>query len=99
MPRSAEYDLRRADDIAALLNRARALADPSRTVTIHAAARVGGIGANLRRPATYFYDNFMMGSQLLDAACHCGISKFVGIGTVCSDPSVAASHGVPGRGA
>jgi GDP-L-fucose synthase len=53
---------------------------------IHLAAVVGGIGANQRRPAEFFYDNLMMGTNLLDAAYHSGVAKFVAVGTVCSYP-------------
>jgi len=53
---------------------------------IHLAARVGGIGANRAHPAEYFYDNLMMGVQLLHEAWETHVSKFVAVGTVCSYP-------------
>lgn len=80
IPRSADYDLTKADAINALLN------DAKPNLIIHLAARVGGIGANRENPATYFYDNLMMGVQLLDASWRNNIDKLVIIGTVCSYP-------------
>jgi GDP-L-fucose synthase len=53
---------------------------------IHAAGIVGGIGANRDHPAEFFYDNLMMGVQLLHAAWQTGVEKFVAIGTVCAYP-------------
>jgi GDP-L-fucose synthase len=53
---------------------------------IHLAARVGGIGFNQKYPGTLFYDNIMMGAQLMEAARISNVSKFVQIGTVCSYP-------------
>ena len=80
VPRSAEYDLR--DHAAAL----RLLEDTRPTVIIHMAAVVGGIGANREHPAEFFYDNLMMGTQLLHEAWKAGVGKFVTIGTVCAYP-------------
>jgi GDP-L-fucose synthase len=82
-PRSADYDLRDADEIVRLYD------DSRPTVIVHLAAVVGGIGANRERPAEFFYDNLMMGAQLLDRAWRAGIPKFVGIGTVCAYPKFA----------
>jgi GDP-L-fucose synthase len=59
-------------------------ADPE--IVIHLAARVGGIGANRAHPAEFFYDNLMMGVQLLHEAWRYGVEKCVAIGTVCSYP-------------
>lgn len=59
-------------------------------VVIHLAARVGGIGANEAHPAEFFYDNLMMGVQLLHQSWLAGVAKFVGLGTVCSYPKFAA---------
>jgi len=53
---------------------------------IHLAARVGGIGFNKKYPATLFYDNAIMGIQLMEAARQEGVQKFVAIGTVCAYP-------------
>jgi GDP-L-fucose synthase len=79
-PRSREYDLTRADAIRRLLDDARP------QIVIHLAAVVGGIGANREHPARFFYDNLMMGTQLLHEAWRAGVEKFVGIGTVCAYP-------------
>ena len=64
----------------------RLLADSNPDVIIHLAAHVGGIGANLDHPAEFFYDNLMMGVQLMHQAYLRGIEKFVAIGTVCAYP-------------
>ena len=55
-------------------------------IVIHLAARVGGIGANRAHPASFFYDNLMMGALLMDHAHRQGIEKFVSVGTVCCYP-------------
>ncbi|MDQ8153443.1 MAG: GDP-L-fucose synthase [Gemmatimonadota bacterium] len=80
-PRSSEYDLR---DPAAV---ARLLADSRPELVIHLAAVVGGIGANRERPGEFFYDNLMMGAQLMEQARLHGVAKFVATGTICSYPS------------
>ena len=82
-PRSSEYDLRNGGDIVRLYDAVRP------TMVIHLAAVVGGIGANRERPAEFFYDNLLMGAQLLDRAWRAGIPKFVAIGTVCAYPKLA----------
>lgn len=80
IPRSKEYDLRDVEAIRKLL------ADAQPHVVIHLAARVGGIGANREHPADFFYDNLMMGVQLLHECQQAGVEKFVALGTVCSYP-------------
>ncbi len=55
-------------------------------IILHLAARVGGIGANLEHPADFFYDNLMMGVELMHQAWKYGVGKFVAIGTVCAYP-------------
>jgi len=81
VPRSKEYDLREKDAVI------RLFADhPGTTVVIHLAATVGGIGANRMHPGSFFYDNIMMGSLLLEQARLAGVQKFVGIGTICEYP-------------
>lgn len=80
VPRSREYDLRTRDGIAA------ALGDGRPDLVIHLAAVVGGIGANRENPGRFFYENAIMGIQLMEQARLAGISKFVQIGTVCSYP-------------
>ena len=80
VPRKAEYDLTEAGAITRLYDSAKP------DVVIHLAAVVGGIGANLEHPAKFFYDNLMMGTQLLHEAWRRGVGKFVAIGTVCAYP-------------
>lgn len=80
VPRSRAYDLRRRAEID------RALADLRPDVIIHLAAVVGGIGANRENPGRFFYENAVMGIELIEAARESGIAKFVSIGTVCSYP-------------
>lgn len=83
VPRSAGYDLRREPDV----DRMWAEARPQ--VLIHAAARVGGIGANRHNPGTFFYDNALMGIHLIEAARRHGLEKLVILGTTCSYPKFA----------
>jgi len=59
---------------------------PSDLVIIHLAARVGGIGINRERPAEFFYDNLIMGVELMHQAWQSGVGKFVALGTVCAYP-------------
>lgn len=80
VPRSRAYDLRRRAEID------RALVDLRPDVIIHLAAVVGGIGANRENPGRFFYENAVMGIELIEAARQAGIAKFVSIGTVCSYP-------------
>ena len=80
VPRSREYDLRRLSAIQRMLKKARP------DMVIHLAAVVGGIGANRENPGKFFYDNIMMGVQLLDAAYWFGVKKFIAIGTICAYP-------------
>ncbi|HEV8437222.1 MAG TPA: GDP-L-fucose synthase [Methylomirabilota bacterium] len=83
VPRSRQYDLRREADIV------RLLADARPELIIHLAAVVGGIGANRENPGRFFYDNLMMGAQLMEQARLAGVAKLVAIGTVCSYPKFA----------
>ena len=78
IPRSKDLDLRKWGDC-------RKVAENADFI-IHLAARVGGIGFNQKYPGTLFYDNIMMGVQLMEAARLEGIQKFVQVGTVCSYP-------------
>ncbi len=80
VPRKKDYDLVRHDEVVRMLAEARP------DVVIHLAANVGGIGANRAHPAEFFYDNLMMGVQLLHESWKVGVEKFVAIGTVCSYP-------------
>lgn len=81
-PRSADYDLREREGVLDLLNDARP------DVIIHLAAVGGGIGANREHPAEFFYDNLMMGAQLLHEAWKAGVEKFIAAGTVCAYPKL-----------
>jgi GDP-L-fucose synthase len=60
--------------------------DPADVIVLHLAARVGGIGINREYPADFFYDNLMMGVELMHQAWKRGIGKFVALGTVCAYP-------------
>jgi len=76
--RSRDYDLR------SLENCQRAV--DQQDIVIHLAAHVGGIGLNQVKPAQLFYDNLMMGVQLIHAAYQAGVEKFVCVGTICAYP-------------
>ena len=80
VPRSKDYDLRTKDGID------RALAYGRPQLVIHLAAVVGGIGANRENPGRFFYENAIMGIQLMEQARLAGVEKFVTIGTVCAYP-------------
>ncbi len=80
VPRRRDYDLRELPAVR------RMLADASPDIVIHAAGVVGGIGANSAHPAEFFYDNLMMGVQLLHESWKAGVTKFVAIGTICAYP-------------
>ena len=82
VPRSKEYDLRKASAIKRVLDRVKP------DLIIHLAAVVGGIGANRANPGKFFYDNIMMGVELMDKARLFGIKKFVAIGTICAYPKL-----------
>lgn len=80
VPTHAGYDLVDGDAVRRLLR------DTRPDIVIHCAARVGGIGANRAHPAEFFYENLLMGAQLLHESWRSGVSKFVGLGTVCAYP-------------
>jgi len=80
VPRSKEYDLRKLSAIKRMLKAAKP------DIIIHLAAVVGGIGANRENPGKFFYDNLIMGIQLMEEARHYGLEKFVTIGTICAYP-------------
>ena len=80
IPTYPEYDLVKSEDITRLYE------DAQPDIVIHLAAKVGGIGANREKPGEFFYDNLMMGVQLLHQAWQRGIEKFVAIGTICAYP-------------
>ncbi len=78
VPRSRECDLRRMESCQRAVDQ--------QDVVVHLAAHVGGIGLNRAKPAELFYDNLMMGTQLIHAAYEAGVKKFVCIGTICAYP-------------
>ena len=80
IPRSRHYDLVDGGAVRRLIQ------DVKPTMVIHLAAKVGGIGANRAHPADFFYDNLMMGAQLMHESWRAGVEKFVAIGTVCAYP-------------
>jgi GDP-L-fucose synthase len=83
VPRSREYDLVEMDAVKQLYR------DTKPDVVIHLAARVGGIGANQANPGRFFYDNLMMGTQLIEVGRQQGLKKFVAMGTICAYPKFA----------
>jgi GDP-L-fucose synthase len=80
VPRSRDYNLVREADVVRLLEDARP------ELLIHLAAVVGGIGHNQKNPGRFFYENLMMGTQLIEQSRLHGIKKFVALGTVCAYP-------------
>lgn len=78
VPRSRDYDLRSLEKCQQAVDQ--------QDIVIHLAAHVGGIGLNQEKPAELFYDNLMMGTQLIHAAYQVGIEKFVCVGTICAYP-------------
>lgn len=80
IPKIEEYDLRNLDTIKKMYRDAKA------DIVIHLAAVVGGIGANRENPGSFFYDNLIMGIQLMEQARLTGIEKFVALGTICAYP-------------
>ena len=80
VPEYPEYDLVREADILRMIDSAKP------EIIIHLAAKVGGIGANREKPGEFFYDNLMMGVQLIHHAWRQGVEKFVAIGTICAYP-------------
>jgi GDP-L-fucose synthase len=80
LPRSSEYNLVCGADVKRLLN------DAKPDLVIHLAAVVGGIGHNQKNPGRFFYDNLMMGTQLIEQSRLQAVKKFVAIGTVCAYP-------------
>jgi len=79
-PRSRDYDLRESESVARLYDQTRP------HVVVHLAAVVGGIGANRANPGRFFYDNAIMGIQLMEYARRVGVEKFIAVGTVCAYP-------------
>ncbi len=88
VPRSADYDLTQLEAIKQLLTDTSQAGKPVDLI-VHLAARVGGIGANQENPATFFYDNLVMGTHLMHESYAAGVAKFVAVGTVCAYPKFA----------
>jgi len=80
VPRSKEYDLVQMEAVKRLYQ------DTRPDIAIHLAAKVGGIGANQENPGKFFYDNLMMGVQMLETGRQMKVEKFVAIGTICAYP-------------
>ncbi|MBI3170861.1 MAG: NAD-dependent epimerase/dehydratase family protein, partial [Chloroflexi bacterium] len=86
IPRKKDYDLTQREAIERLYVDALKGVGPKNVVIIHLAANVGGIGANREHPAEFFYDNMIMGVELMHHAYKHGVGKFVATGTVCAYP-------------
>ncbi|MHB1275747.1 MAG: GDP-L-fucose synthase family protein [Candidatus Humimicrobiaceae bacterium] len=82
IPLIKDYDLRNSDDIK------RMYKDADAQIVIHLAASVGGIGANRENPGSFFYDNLIMGIQMMELARLSGIEKFLALGTICAYPKL-----------
>ncbi len=80
VPKSKDYDLVQMEAVKKVYK------DVKPDIVIHLAARVGGIGANRANPGKFFYDNLMMGAQLMEVGRQAGIGKFVALGTICAYP-------------
>ncbi len=80
IPTHDKFDLREKQDIIRMYEEAHP------DILIHLAARVGGIGANMEYPGEFFYDNLIMGIQLMEYARRYSVEKFVGLGTICAYP-------------
>ena len=80
VPRRIDYDLTKLCDIQRLLSA------HTPDIILHLAAVVGGIGANKENPGSFFYQNLMMGVQLMEQARLCDVEKFVALGTICEYP-------------
>src|SRR6058998_3430124 len=82
VPSHEKYDLRLGEAVQQVYS------DMRPDIVIHLAAVVGGIGANRERPGEFFYDNLLMGVQLMEVARQRDVEKFVSIGTVCAYPKI-----------
>lgn len=81
VPRQEDYDLRLREHVHSMYE------DMEPEIVIHLAAAVGGIGANMQNPGKFFYDNLVMGAEIIDLAREYEIEKFVQVGTVCAYPN------------
>jgi len=86
IPRIDDYDLTDPQAIRRLFDATLSAVPAPQVIILHLAAHVGGIGANREHPAEFFYDNLMMGVELMHQAWQRGVGKFVAIGTVCAYP-------------
>jgi GDP-L-fucose synthase len=82
VPRKSDYDLVQRSSACRLIR------DTNPSLVVHLAARVGGIGANRENPGSFFYDNLLMGVQLLEECRLQGVPKVVSVGTICSYPKL-----------
>jgi len=80
VPKIEDYNLMQIEAIR------RVISDSKPNMVIHLAAKVGGIGLNKEKPAELFYDNLIMGIQLMEESRICGVKKFVALGTICCYP-------------
>jgi len=80
VPRQKDYDLRQPENVT------RMYEDAQPDIVLHLAAVVGGIGANKDHPGSFFYDNLMMGVELIEQGRRVGLPKFVAVGTICAYP-------------
>ena len=81
VPRSKDIDLRRLEDCRQVVT--------DSDIVIHLAAKVGGIGFNQKYPGSLFYDNAIMGLNMIESARQVQVTKFVQVGTVCAYPKFA----------
>lgn len=82
-PRSSNFNLVEMEAVKKLYRESKP------DIVIHLAARVGGIGANMKNPGSFFYDNLLMGVQMMEQGRLFGVEKFVAIGTICAYPKFA----------
>jgi len=82
IPSSKDYDLVQMEHVKKLYKNVRP------DIVIHLAGKVGGIGANEEKPAEFFYDNLMMGAQMMEQGWRTGIEKFVTLGSICCYPKL-----------
>ena len=80
IPHIEDYDLVNLEAVKRLYS------DAKPDIVIHLAAKVGGIGANRDNPGKFFYDNLMMGVQMMDVGWQVGVDKFIALGTICAYP-------------
>ncbi len=84
IPRIEDYDFVQSEAVKRMYQDARA------DIVIHLAAQVGGIEANRQNPGKFFYDNLLMGVQLMEVGRQVGLEKFVALGTICAYPKLTS---------